>query len=215
MISEMTSDLNGIPLGREEADVGKSANGTNGPHSSNDVNATNDKFRTSQDVPVAICGMGMRLPGGIRNDNDLFNFLVTGQDARTIAPSSRFNIDAYHDAQGRLGSIAFKHGYFLEDVDLSKFDLSMFSMTPVEVERLDPNQRLILEVVRETFESAGEAHFRGKNIGTYVGLFSEDWQDIQNRDLDDFAPYQLTGKADFMLSNRISYEYDLKGPRYV
>jgi acyl transferase domain-containing protein len=63
---------------------------------------------------------------------------------------------------------------------------------------------------------AGEANFRGKDIGTYVGLFSEGWQEyIQNRDLHDFAPYQLTGKTDFMLSNRIAYEYDLKGPRYV
>ncbi|KAK6852913.1 hypothetical protein PG995_011464 [Apiospora arundinis] len=194
-------------------------NGANGPLSPthpvemNGSNATaSDRFKTPQDVPVAICGMGLRLPGGIRSDQDLYDFLVAGKDARAMTPSSRFNIDAFHDAHGKPGSITFKHGYYLDDVDLADFDVSMFSMTPGEVERLDPNQRLILEVVRETFESAGEADFRGKNIGTYVGLFSEDWQDIQNRDWEDVAQYQLTGKADFMLSNRISYEYDLKGP---
>lgn len=167
-------------------------------------------------IPIAICGMGMRLPGGIRNDTDLYNFLVRKQDARAVVPDTRFNVDAYHNPHNKPGTVAFKHGYFLDDdVDLSKFDLSMFNMTAAEVERLDPNQRLLLEVVREAFESAGEADFRGKNIGTHVGLFSEDWTEIQNRDLNDFAPYQLTGKTDFMLSNRIAYEYDLKGPRQV
>ncbi|KAK8101460.1 hypothetical protein PG999_011834 [Apiospora kogelbergensis] len=181
----------------------------------NGSNATApNTFKTPQDVPVAICGMGLRLPGGIRSDQELYDFLVAGKDARATTPSSRFNIDAFHDAHGKPGSITFKHGYYLDDVDLANFDVSMFSMTPGEVERLDPNQRLVLEVVRETFESAGEADFRGKNIGTYVGLFSEDWQDIQNRDWEDVAQYQLTGKADFMLSNRISYEYDLKGPSF-
>jgi acyl transferase domain-containing protein len=78
--------------------------------------------------------MGMRLPGGIRNDADLYDFLVRKQDARTTTPQSRFNIDAYHDAHSKPGWITFKHGYFLEDVDLSKFDLSMFNMTPAEVQ---------------------------------------------------------------------------------
>ncbi|KAK8011002.1 polyketide synthase [Apiospora arundinis] len=160
-------------------------NGANGPLSPthpvemNGSNATaSDRFKTP------------------KIDQDLYDFLVAGKDARAMTPSSRFNIDAFHDAHGKPGSITFKHGYYLDDVDLADFD------------------RLILEVVRETFESAGEADFRGKNIGTYVGLFSEDWQDIQNRDWEDVAQYQLTGKADFMLSNRISYEYDLKGPSY-
>lgn len=67
------------------------------------------------------------------------------------------------------------HGYWLDDdIDLSKFDLSMFNMTPAEVEDLDPQQRLLLEVIRETFESSGETDWRGKHIGCYVGVFSED-----------------------------------------
>ncbi|KAI5460132.1 putative polyketide synthase [Mariannaea sp. PMI_226] len=166
----------------------------------------------SPPVPIAICGMGMRLPGGIRNDLDLYEFLVGKKDARTKVPKNRFNIDAYHNEHGKRGTIASKYGYFLEDVDLTKFDSTMFNMTATEVNRLDPSQRLLLEVVREAFESAGETEFRGKDIGTYTAVYSEDWRDMQDRDSNDRSPYEITGKLDFMLGNRISYEYDLRGP---
>ena len=157
-------------------------------------------------MPVAICGMGMRLPGGIRYESDLYEFLVGKQDARTTMPQSRYNIDAYYSEHSKAGSIKSRHGYFLDDVDLTKFDLSMFTMTAAEASCLDPSQRLLLEVVREALESAGESDFRGQNIGTYASVFSEDWQDLQNRDLmNEQGPYQLTGKLDFMLGNRIAY----------
>ena len=80
---------------------------------------------------------------------------------------------------------------------------------------MDPNQRLVLEVVREAFESAGEIGWRGKDIGVYVGMFSEDWQDLAHKDIQEFSPYRVLGGTDFALPNRVSYEYNLKGPRYV
>lgn len=163
-------------------------------------------------VPVAICGIGMRLPGGIRSDSDLFRFLVEQRDARTTVPSSRYNVDAFYNSHSKPGTIAARHGYF-QDIDLAKADASMFNMTAAELSRVDPSQRLLLEVVREAFETAGVADFKGKNIGTYASVYSEDWQDLQNRDPLDAGPYQLTGKMDFMLGNRIAYEYDLRGPR--
>lgn len=174
-----------------------------------------DESPGDKHVPIAICGMGMRLPGGIRNDTALYDFLINKQDARAPTGTTRYNIDAYYSPHSKPGTINTKHGYFLNDIDFSKFDLSMFNMTPAEVERLDPNQRLLLEVVWEAFESSGEINWRGKNIGSYVGVFAEDWHDLHAKDSNDFAPYQLMGSMDFVLGNRISYEYDLKGPRYA
>ena len=91
----------------------------------------------------------------------------------------------------------------------------MFTLTPAEAEQVDPNQRLLLEVVQEAFESSGETEWRGKNIGTYVGMFSEDCQDLQHKDTHEYNPYRVLGGLDFALPNRISYEYDLRGPRYA
>ena len=174
-----------------------------------------DVTQDTKQIPVAICGMAMRLPGGIHNDRALYDFLINKGDARSMIGEDRYNVDAYYNAHGKHGTISTKHGYFMNDVDFSNFDLSMFTLTPAEAEQVDPNQRLVLEVVREAFENSGETEWRGKNIGTYVGMFSEDWQDLQHKDPQEYNPYRVLGGLDFALPNRISYEYDLKGPRYA
>ena len=186
--------------------------------SSNVGNANVTVFSQKPDsqgqVPIAVCGMGMRLPGGIHNDHGLYDFLINKGDARSIVGKDRFNVDAYYSPHGKQGTICTKHGYYVNDVDLSKFDLSMFTLTSAEAEQIDPNQRLVLEVVREAFESAGETEWSGKNIGVYVGMFSEDWQDLGHKDIQQYNHYRVLGSHDFALPNRVSYEYNLKGPRY-
>ncbi|KAI9646519.1 Mycolipanoate synthase [Ciborinia camelliae] len=79
---------------------------------------------------------------------------------------------------GQDGTITTKQGYFLDDLDYSNLDLSMFTFSAAKAEQVNPNHRLVLEVVREAFESAGVSEWRGKNIGAYVGLFTEDWQEL-------------------------------------
>lgn len=212
-----TNLANGHTNGHVNNGVNGHANG-NASHAngrSNGVHDAEDLPSSLNGTPIAVCGMGMRLPGGIRNDADFYNFLYNKQDARSVIKPDRFNVDAYYSPHGLDGTISTKHGYFLDDVDFSKIDLSMFSFTPAEAEQLDPNHRLVLEVVREAFESSGESEWRGKNIGSYVGLFSEDWQELAHKDTQEYNTYRILGGTDFALPNRISYEYDLKGPRYV
>ncbi|KAF2762537.1 putative polyketide synthase [Pseudovirgaria hyperparasitica] len=156
--------------------------------------------------------MAMRLPGGIRNDRDLYRFLLNKGDARSIIGASRYNIEGFYSPYGKEGTINTRHGYFLNDLDFSDIDLSMFSFGEAEGTELDPNHRLLLEVVREVFENAGEGDWRGKNIGTYVGLFTEDWQELAHRDDLKHSIHRILGSVDFALPNRIAYEYDLKGP---
>lgn len=203
-----SNDFAGGPNGLSRAN-GTAANGTNGAH----VNGTNGAMGPEDltNTPIAICGMGVRLPGGIRSSSDLFNFLANKGDARNIVPEDRYNVEAYYDPSGKAGTVITKYGYYL-DVDLSQFDASMFGISNVELSTMDPSQRLLLEVTREAFESAGEADFRGRNIGTFVGDFTEDWQDLQNVDLLNHQPYLMVGKSDFALSNRLAFEYDLLGP---
>ncbi|KAH8592110.1 putative polyketide synthase [Bisporella sp. PMI_857] len=201
---------NGYPNG-----INGSNGGTNGRTNgyTNGVNANGssaNSLQHSKHMPIAICGMGLRLPKGIHSDAALYEFLVNKGDARTLAGKDRYNSDAYYRPDGKPGSIISEYGYFLDGVDLSHFDSSMFTMTPAEIEQLDPNQRLLLEVVREALESSGEADWRGKKINTYVGLYSEDWQDLHSKDTQSFAPYQLTGQNDFVWANRIAYDMIVK-----
>ncbi|KAH8759973.1 hypothetical protein F5883DRAFT_681694, partial [Diaporthe sp. PMI_573] len=189
-------------------------NGLSNGHSNGHVNGNNHGLNHAPNpdpVPVAICGMAMRLPGGIRDDEALYQFLVNKRDARSETPSDRYNAEAYYSPHGKQGTVITKHGYFLSGVDLAQFDHSMFTVAATEAELMDPCQRLTLEVVREALERAGE-DWRGKAIGTYVGMFTEDWQEIHHKESDFFHPYLMMGTLDFALANRISYEYDLRGP---
>lgn len=57
-------------------------------------------------VPVAICGMGMRLPGGIHDDKALYDFLINKGDARSEVAGHRYNVDAYYSPHGKHGTIS-------------------------------------------------------------------------------------------------------------
>ncbi|KAI1759369.1 hypothetical protein GGR53DRAFT_513765 [Hypoxylon sp. FL1150] len=161
---------------------------------------------------VAICGMDVRLPGGITTGDQFWRMLVNKQDAGQQVPKDRYNIDGFYSEDAISGGINTNRGYFLDSLDLAHFDPSYFSMARTEVEKLDPQQRLLLELTRECLENAGEIGWQGKNIGCYIGVFGEDWLDIQTRDVQESGTYGLTGYQDFMLADRVSYEYDFKGP---
>ena len=167
-------------------------------------------------TPMAICGMACRLPGGIDCPQKFWDFLLAKGDARTRVPSSRFNASAFSSPDQKPGTIISEYGYFLdESVDLGALDTSFFPTPRADVERMDPQQRLLLEVTREALDDAGEVTHRGDNIGVYVGSYGQDWLDLVTRDPQRYGRYEVTTTADFMLSNRMSYELDFRGPRYV
>ncbi|UKZ82860.1 Type I Iterative PKS [Trichoderma virens FT-333] len=168
---------------------------------------------SSEQFLVAVCGLGIRAPGGIRNAAGFWDLLVNGKDARGPIPETRYNIDGFNDSLGGANTIKTRFGYFIDD-DLTCIDTSLFSMSRKEVERCDPQQRLLLEVAREALEDAGEVNYRGERVGCYVGTFGDDWAQIAGKETQHQGGlgYVATGNGDLMLSNRISYEYDLRGP---
>ncbi|KAJ0278472.1 hypothetical protein CBS470a_009745 [Colletotrichum nupharicola] len=147
----------------------------------------------SEPFLVAVCGLGLRAPGGIRNATDYWDLLVNGRDARGPIPDTRYNIDGFNDALGGKNTIKTRFGYFLAD-DLTRIDTSLFSI--------------------EALEDAGETNYRGERIGCYVGTFGDDWAQIAGKETQHQGGlgYVATGNGDLMLSNRVSYEYDLRGP---
>ncbi|KAI0107229.1 polyketide synthase [Nemania sp. FL0031] len=169
---------------------------------------------STRPAPIAICGIGLRLPGGIRNGNDFWDLLVNGRDARTEIPANRFAIEGFDNSLDGQGAILTRHGYFIDD-DLSCLDTSFFSMSRAELERCDPQQRQLLEVVRECLEDAGEVNYCGQPVGCYVGTFGEDWHEMSVKEPQQTGNYTVTGYGDLMLANRVSYEYDLRGPSLV
>ena len=52
----------------------------------------------------------------------------------------------------------------------------------------------------------------GSNTSCYVGCFTKDYSDMLARDVEDGTMYHATGNGSAILSNRLSWFYDLKGP---
>lgn len=177
------------------------------------MNGFHDNNSADTPPPIAIVGMALRLPGGLKSPEALWEFLINKHDARARIPKDRYNVDAFY-GNSKPGEVASQYGYFIDD-NLEHFDAGFFSMSRTEVAELDPQQRLLLEVVYECMESAGQKNWRGSKIGTFVGAFGEDWLDLFSKDPQNYGFSKISASGDFILSNRISYEYDLKGPRYV
>ena len=84
---------------------------------------------------------------------------------------------------------------------------------------MDPQQRILLEVAYECLESAGvpAESLKGQNVGVYVGAWTSDYENIQVKDpsAKEAEASWITGTGRAILSNRVSYVFDFKGPRYV
>ncbi|KAI0199298.1 reducing type I polyketide synthase 10 [Astrocystis sublimbata] len=171
--------------------------------------------------PIAICGIGCRLPGQASNPRTLWELVSNARSACRRVPSSRFNVDGFYHPEGkdRAGSISMDGGYFLDE-DIRKFENSFFGINNLgkfTATYMDPQQRKLLETVYECFENAGVTldHASGSNTGCYVGNFTFDYMVMQMRDPDYLSRYSATGLGTTILSNRISHVFNLTGPSLV
>lgn len=88
-------------------------------------------------------------------------------------------------------------------------------MNPREAETMDPQQRILLETVYEGVDSAGYSveKLRGSETAVFVGQMNRDYGYMLLRDLDTLPQYMATGAdSSAIMSNRISYFFDWKGP---
>ncbi|MBI1357397.1 MAG: SDR family NAD(P)-dependent oxidoreductase [Acidobacteria bacterium] len=165
--------------------------------------------------PIAILGMGCRMPGGVSSPEQLWRLLVDGIDAIREVPADRWDIDQYYDPRPATpGKMSTRWGGFVEGIDL--FDASFFGISPREAASLDPQQRLLLEVAWEAVERAGIAphSLNGSATGVFVGLSTTDYGTLQLKAGDPSAIdlYFGTGNAISVAAGRVSYVLGLQGP---
>ncbi|MFW5665084.1 MAG: thioester reductase domain-containing protein, partial [Coleofasciculus sp.] len=165
--------------------------------------------------PIAIIGIGCRLPGA-KNPESFWQLLRNGVDAITEVPKDRWDIDAFYDPEpGKPGKMSTRWGGFLDRVD--QFDSSFFGISPREVERMDPQQRLLLEVAWEAIENAGLAPDKlgGSQTGVFIGIGNYDYCRLLAKDITRANAYDGTGNTLSITANRLSYILNLRGPSAV
>lgn len=170
-------------------------------------------------MKIAILGVGLRLPPSCNNLDSLWSFLESSGDAICQVPEDRWDPRRFADPDpNRPGkTYVAKGGYLRSNPKL--FDPGVFGISPREAQGLDPQQRLLLETTWEAFEDGGiplEAQ-EGARTGVFVGGFCLDHlmqaNHPANRSL--ASSHSATSATMTILSNRLSYAFNLRGPSFT
>ena len=173
------------------------------------------RTRVSGGEPIAVIGVGLRLPGGVSDRNALWDFLQRGGQAFRSVPSDRWTASRYANADPDApGGIYTDRGAFLDAID--PFDAAFFEMSPREARHLDPQQTLVLHVAWEALEDAGvpEDRIRGSRTGIFLGVSADDYAHLTSAQPHGLGinAFNAAGSARSMVAGRLAYVLDAKGP---
>ncbi len=160
---------------------------------------------------IAVIGMACRFPGAA-DYHEFWRNLRDGVFSVTEVPADRWSKEAYYSPRRTdENKTVSKWGGFIDDVD--KFDAPLFKISPREAEMMDPQQRIALELAWSCIEDAGYApsDLRGGDIGVYIGVANYDYKSLVER-LPLIEAHISTGVHTSLVPNRISFEFDFKGP---
>ena len=164
--------------------------------------------------PIAIIGMGCRLPGNSTTPERFWELLRDGKDAVTEIPRDRFDIDPYYDpTPGTPGKTHTRYGAFVEGI--TDMDPVFSGVAPKTAVSIDPQRRLFEAVCWAAIEDAGIAPLSldGTLTGVFVGMWSvEYWHRLASRSIEELDGQMVGGNLHCMASGAISYLLGLRGP---
>ena len=176
--------------------------------------------------PIAIVGAACRVPGAA-NLRRFWQLLDNGACAVVPIPPERMDLGPAPPPttttdRTPAGPVASPDGIharaagLLDDVD--RFDAAFFGISPREAARLDPAQRLLLEVAFHALEHADlpPRALQGQRVGVYVGARSSEYPAVRGpRSPSRGDAFQETGTAMSTAAGRLAYTFGFTGPCYA
>jgi acyl transferase domain-containing protein/NADPH:quinone reductase-like Zn-dependent oxidoreductase/NAD(P)-dependent dehydrogenase (short-subunit alcohol dehydrogenase family)/acyl carrier protein len=174
-----------------------------------------DEIEQARTEPIAIVGIGCRLPGGANDPEAFWELLRNGLDAIREVPDDRWKIEDYFDPNpGTPGKTYSRWGGFMDHID--RFDSEFFGISRREAVHMDPQQRVFLEVAWEALENAGIAPdtLKGSSTGVFVGTTMSDYllEHLRHGKPSDLDAYILSGNTMNGISGRLAYFLGTHGP---
>ncbi|WP_067836167.1 polyketide synthase Pks13 [Nocardia lijiangensis] len=190
--------------------------------------SADDAFYTAGYTPgeahdIAIVGLSTRLPGAGDTPESTWEFLINRGDGIREAPEGRWSEFLSEPEIAKAVAEGNTLGGYLDQEVVKGFDAEFFAMSPIEVERVDPQQRLMMELTWEALEHARipASELRGESVGVFIGSSANDFQLIaalglsgeQDPNLPATAQgYAIMGSVSSIIPNRVSYFFDFRGP---
>lgn len=155
------------------------------------------------DESVAVIGMSCCFPGA-ENLEKFWQNLMQGRDSITKIPDNRPGWQ--HGSDQSL----YPWGGFLAEP--THFDAQYFGIPKSEADKMDPQQKFILEQTRRALDHAGytASDISGSNWGVFIGAGSGDFN--RYRPSNELDAFTMLGESNAVTAGRISYFYDLHGP---
>ncbi|WP_340539826.1 type I polyketide synthase [Nocardioides sp. GXZ039] len=174
------------------------------------------ELEAARHEPVAVVGMACRLPGGADSPAAFWDLLQRGGSGTGAVPHERFDISEHYDPDRTAGRVYTDQGAFLDDI--AGWDADLFGVPPAEALRMDPHQRLLMELTWETLEDAGipAGSIAGRRVAVLIGsMDSTQYGRLQytlQGEQVAHEPYFGQGAASNMTAGRLAYHFDLRGP---
>ena len=182
----------------------------------------NDKRQLrSKRSEISVVGISCRFPGA-KNKDEFWHLLEQGKSSFTAYPENRPEqhkafFELYNPKRFVTGRHSVFNGSYLEEI--KHFDSTFFGITSQEARGMDPQQRILLQVVYEAIEDAGMRleDLQRCRTGVFVGVMNLDYAklilDRSNYSIMD--PFASTGSTLSIIANRLSFCLNLTGPSLV
>ncbi|MER7702346.1 type I polyketide synthase [Kitasatospora sp. NPDC097605] len=168
-----------------------------------------------RDEPVAVVGAACRFPGGVHSLGSLWRLLAARRDAVREVPPERWE---QTELLGLPAEVAarLRYGCFLDD-DVYAYEPEFFGINAQEAPWVDPEHRLLAEVVWEAIEHAGipAGRLAGTPTGMFFGLYQKDYMLRVQRPLAETGAYAMYTGFDSIGPGRVGFMLDLRGPQVV
>ena len=164
-----------------------------------------------RDSDIAIIGISGRFAGS-ENIAEFWDHLLAGDCCIGEISRKGWEESSYFDPDpDRENRSVSRWGGFLTSID--KFDALFFNISPLEAERMDPQQRLFLEEAFKAFEDGGYSaeQLSGKRVGVFVGGRNSDYKE-KTLLAEEVNSQTFLGNDMSILAARISYFLNIKGP---
>ena len=167
---------------------------------------------------IAIVGISCRFPGA-NSKNQFWDLLEQGKCSIGSFPQNRKEehdnfFHFYHPKRFVSGRLCAVNGSYLEDIQ--GFDNRFFGISNQEARGMDPQQRILLQVVYEAIEDAGMRleDLQKCRTGVFVGVMNLDYGSLitDPSNCNNIDQFSSTGMTASILANRVSFCLNLTGP---